>query len=327
MSSEPVDSAQRTLRQWAARQLGLPADVTRKAVQADFLRRLPAEEFVPPACWQQALGVLTDRPVDAGLGEQAAWDDEESLREQVEAFAVQFFQLDPEHRTARWRDLSSRCAALPPLRLRLHLLGQALDLDVRGGNSKTRTGKLAGFVAELFVLRPASRARRRAEILQECQRRRSDWKVAAVQLRGASPRIANLDPVLVRELMQEVGNWLTARGRAVAGHVWWSAAAVSIIGWLVATVFTISDLVRIADSSSRSASEPRHWSPPPAQKMPTDPWNLDKERERVEPLPPTTRPTRLSEVPPLYWDKERNRFRVDPPTPSSFRVRLPSTNP
>src|SRR5215472_17203152 len=94
MTGIDPERLERRLR-WAAEQLELSPDASPEDVRAAWLRRLPEEDFVPRAELQSALAsLLRRRPEgnwEARADEAASLAEEESLREEVETFAGQFW--------------------------------------------------------------------------------------------------------------------------------------------------------------------------------------------------------------------------------------------
>src|SRR5437870_4373578 len=109
------EPAGQMLREWAADQLDLDAAARPEEVRAQFLRRLPDEDFLPPLAWQEAAALLDGLPAPATPPEDAVAEMAESLREEVESFAGQFFALRPDERRARWQTLAERCRMDLPL--------------------------------------------------------------------------------------------------------------------------------------------------------------------------------------------------------------------
>lgn len=180
------------LRAWAARQLGVAPNTGEDEVRHGFLRRLPDAEFVPPWEEQGAAAVLTGRSPTRTTRLVAAREEEVRLRVEVEEFAAEFFMLPPAERKRRWLALSEACTFTVPLTARLYRLGAGLDVELPAERC-TPVGQLAGYVAELFVLRPAERAFRRQAILQQIRADPACWERAAQQLRKQHADVASLE--------------------------------------------------------------------------------------------------------------------------------------
>ena len=190
------------LRGWAAAVLELPRDATPNQVRVALLRCLPDEDFVLPYRNHQAALFLL-RPQDGGecalRQGQAAYDEEDRLRIEVEAFAAEFFRLAVPERRQRWHALRSRTTFCPPLHMRVASLENGLDIELESVSTK-ETRELAGRLAEMFVVLPAARAVRRRALLREAAASAAQWQAAARQIRKQAPAVAALAPHLVEEL-------------------------------------------------------------------------------------------------------------------------------
>lgn len=209
MTGTDPELRQRRLR-WAAEQLGLKPDASLDEVRAAWLRRLPAEDFVPSSELRWALTALLRRQNEGGwearADEAAAVAEEERLRSEVEAFTEQFWDISVSERRRRWEQLRDRCAFAPALRARLRLLEAGLD-DVSipdKAGERTRTVELAGHLRDLFALRPGVRARARQSLLLDMEGDREEWKHAAHRLRYAYPKLAALGNDLLDKIIAAV---------------------------------------------------------------------------------------------------------------------------
>lgn len=197
MTGTDPERLERRLR-WAAEQLGLSPDASLDEVRAAWLRRLPAEEFVPSSELRWALAALLRRPSEGGwearADEAASVTEEEKLRGEVEMFAEQLWDFPAEERRRRWDELSDRCAFAPALRARLRLLEVGLENVPmpNEGEEKAHTIELAGHLCELFVLRPRTRTCARHALLLRMEADKEEWKHAARRLRRAYPKLAAL---------------------------------------------------------------------------------------------------------------------------------------
>lgn len=185
-------------QRWAAEQLGLRPDASLDEVRAAWLRRLPAEEFVPSSELRWALAALLRRPSEGGwearADEAASATEADRLRGEVEAFAEQFWDYPGEERRRRWEELSEHCAFAPSLRARLRLLEVGLE-DVpipNKGEEENHTIELASHLRELFVLRPRSRTCARHALLLLMEADKEQWIHAVGRLRHAYPKLAAL---------------------------------------------------------------------------------------------------------------------------------------
>src|SRR4051812_39490699 len=134
MNAPSIPSASPDIRRrWARQLLDLPAEGGPKGSTADVLQRLQDAEFVPSPSWRQAMQTLVASP-GAPSGDMASphapdallSHGGEELRGEVEAFAAQFFQLEPGSRRERWRQLRCGPGLTPGLALRLDALGDGL---------------------------------------------------------------------------------------------------------------------------------------------------------------------------------------------------------
>ena len=195
MTGIDPDEPARRLR-WAAEQLGLSPHASADEVRAAWLRRLPADDFVPSSESRWALEALLRRQTEGGWearADEAAsrWEGEQ-LRGEVEAFAIGFWELPADERRRRWQMLADRCAFAPALRVRLLRLEAGLDIDLREPADKAKVSELAGHVRELFVLRPGPRARARRALLHRMRDNWNEWRIASQRLRHGYPALAAL---------------------------------------------------------------------------------------------------------------------------------------
>jgi hypothetical protein len=197
MTGIDPDRLERRLR-WAAEQLGLSPHASLEAVRAAWLRRLPAEEFVPSSELSWALAALLRRQSEGGwearADEAAAVAEEERLRSEVEAFAAGFWDLPPDGRRSGWRELLDRAKFTPALRERLRLLELGLGCVPFVDETKedTRVIELAYLVRDLFVLRPRPSARAQQDVLERVWGDRRKWRKAGQRLRRGYPKLASL---------------------------------------------------------------------------------------------------------------------------------------
>src|SRR5262249_11332930 len=141
---------------WAARELGLDAHADPAAARAEFLRRLPEVEWVPPATWPVAVEVLSGWAQPTSMTparEGALHTHERQLREEVDAFTWRFFQMPPDKRRQQWQALSVRCREYPALAAWLGHLETGLAVAEDLPQAPDRAGVLADALCELFVLR------------------------------------------------------------------------------------------------------------------------------------------------------------------------------
>jgi hypothetical protein len=170
-----------------AEQLSVPPDAAPDAVIAAFLRSLPCNDFLPPA--EKAAGVnalaATSLPVGKDYGV------ERLLREETEAFAARYWQLEPAERLTAWSDLVRRRA--PAARLRE--LEPGLDV-VAKALADPDAEELAALMRALFTMPPRDRALRRNTWLAERTADVDRWQAAFAAIQRDAPALAALDTQL-----------------------------------------------------------------------------------------------------------------------------------
>jgi hypothetical protein len=184
-----------TPRARAAAVLDLSATADGPVARAAFLRRLTDDNFVPPEVAVAAVNALAGTAIP--LTPEATAEAMPALREEVDAFAAQYWALAPAARRERWANLSSRCDAGPDA-VFLAQLELGLDLAIVPF-SDADAAELAEKARGLYVLRPRERAVSRAEWLADWLRGR-DWRPAVHELREADPSTAELEPTLLDRL-------------------------------------------------------------------------------------------------------------------------------
>jgi hypothetical protein len=192
------------LRRWAAERLGVSADAPPAEARTALLRRLPTAEFVPPPDWKAAAEILQGQPPAPPAEVAARAAEAERLREAIETFAGQFWDLPPEERKPRWLELYDRSAGFPAAADRMLGLESALDVHPVPPDEDSRLmAELAYLIQELAVTPSAERAARRRELLRRMEQAVDAWQVAEYDLRQLRPDIVALDP----ELGQRLRNW------------------------------------------------------------------------------------------------------------------------
>jgi hypothetical protein len=300
---------ERRLR-WAVEYLELGPQASAEEVRALWLRRLPADDFVPSSEAHWALAALLSRKTEGGwearADEAAAAAEAERLRDEVEAFAQQFWEFPPEERRRRWEGLATRCAFEPALRARLNLLKPGLAVDsARPPGGDAWMVLLARDIREQFVLRPGPRAAARRILLSRIQNDRP-WRVAALRLRQSYPILAALGNDLLDRLLTETPQPVPrefadhrrqqARQPATA-NTGESQPPWRIMWFLVVIAVTILRFAMKDNSSSAPPTyrfSPPTYSVPPSlpqppkrQKAPFNPWNdheksLDEANEELK---------------------------------------------
>lgn len=300
MTGIDPERLERRLR-WAAEQLGLRPDASPEEVRAAWLRRLPAEDFVPSSelCWSLATLLRRQREGEweARADEAATVAEEERLRVEVEAFAIEFWNLSVEERRRRWEALRDRCAFAPALRARLRLLEAGLGVaSGEQAGEDTCVVELARLVRELFFLRPGPRALARQNLVRRLQNDRA-WKVAARRLRYVNPTLAALGNDLLDKLLSETPRLVhleyadnrrertrqPTAAKSGSSGCGWSTWAIVVIAMgilrLFATVFK-------EDSSSHPPPSidvpPRLLQPQRGKKPPPDVWESVFEKQRIQ---------------------------------------------
>lgn len=193
------------IRRWAIEQLDLQSGMPAREARQKLLKQLGEMDFMPPGGWDSALRVLG---IAAGDGDQngpallpprrAA---EDSLREEVEAFAARFFSLAPNTRIAHYQELLRRCAGVPAVAGRLEMLSPALELPCELPPGQTHdVANLLEQARCLCVLPRQERASCRMAFLQECGTDLTRWQQAASLVQAKFARYAALEPTLFREL-------------------------------------------------------------------------------------------------------------------------------
>ena len=118
---------------WACGVFGLQPGATQQEIRAAILSHLDEANFVPPPAWRQAIWLLSD-PKAPQAWPESGYDAfhealENSLAEDVDAFATAFFSLPRGPRRAKWTQLLEQSAAFPRLRARLAPLQPGLDVE------------------------------------------------------------------------------------------------------------------------------------------------------------------------------------------------------
>lgn len=184
-------------RRQAAATLGLPPDADEAAVRAAFLKRLAADDFVPPEGQAAAVNRLSRfrLPMSAEAKRESAGYE----RANLELFVQHFWRLAPAERARTWERLDLHCSD-PESRQVLARLKPGLDVPVIR-HEDWNADKLAAFVREIFLLPPRERAVRRMEWLAE--QVAGPALVERVRLlRRHDAGTALLDPLLLNDLQQ-----------------------------------------------------------------------------------------------------------------------------
>jgi hypothetical protein len=193
------------LRRWAAEQLSVPETANVAEARTALLRCLPECDFVPPPPWLRAVAILAGRQLPGAggrAGEAAVWHEEaQRLRDEVEAFAEQFWTFSIAERRRQWEQLRSTCAGVPALNARLERLERGLDVrPAQPDGDGPLVVELVSGLPQLVVLRPAERANRRRALLRAAENDMAGWQSAAFRVQSWYPSIAELEPTLLAEL-------------------------------------------------------------------------------------------------------------------------------
>jgi hypothetical protein len=204
-------------RRWALAELDLQPGMSNDEARRILFQRLSDVDFVPPGGWDGALRVAGIAPCDGALDSPvfmpARRAAEESLRSEVEAFALKFFALTPDIRTAQYQELLKQCAGAPAVAARLEGLRPALELPRELPNGQPdEVADLLDQACRLFVLPRQERASRRLAFVKQCRLNLVQWQRPAKIVQTKFARYAALEPALFRELCIS-GNREKVRGR------------------------------------------------------------------------------------------------------------------
>jgi hypothetical protein len=202
MTNGRPDRANETSR--AAARLGVAPGTDAAGVRAAFLGRLEEVEFVPPPDMLRAFETLGGRALPGGESTTRTGDsfaEESRVREELETLAADFFSYPVAERRRRWEALAEPCRPFPALAVRLRSLGAGLNLEPGElQDPDLLVVRLAGYLGELFVLSPPSRAVYRHELLARLKTDIPRWEAAAQALKQRHPAFAELEPVLLGRL-------------------------------------------------------------------------------------------------------------------------------
>jgi hypothetical protein len=330
------------LRRWACEQIGVDAKATLTEARAALLRQLSESDFVPPSLWPQALAILEGKRHPAAEA-AALREQQEMLRNAVEAFAGRFWSFSVDERRRRWEDLHGACVVAPALRARLGELERGLDVRPMEADSP-QTADLVQSLQELFVLRPAERAARRRELLRRAEHEPS-WNHTVAVIRKRYSTLAALHPGLLdkpmdadsrqqRQAALQKALFRPRRQRILvtpspsgkkSGFAWGTIVLVAVLGGIRLCAGGLNS----TSSSSRSdpSQAPRiprfdpknyeipKWSPPP-ELHPELPSSQGKGSGRFDPKNPLSNDER--------WRKlleDARRRGVSPPGASGSRAR------
>ena len=180
---------------WACGVFGLQPGATQQEIRAAILSHLDEANFVPPPAWRQAIWLLSDPKAPQAWPENGydAFHEalENSLAEDVDAFATAFFSLPRGPRRAKWTELLEQTAAFPRLRARLAAFQPGLDVESATSDSENPQDKvLVDRIRRLFVLKPADQNAQRRQWLTSMT---GDWKPVVRRVRTKYPKLAQLE--------------------------------------------------------------------------------------------------------------------------------------
>lgn len=133
-------------------------------------------------------------------------------REHASAFIEQSATLPPDERDDRLRAMLRSRQPSAAIRSRLRRLKQSIDFQTATlDDASQAVQRIVGAIHEMVALPPSARGRKRAELLEQCRDDPRKWRIAAQDLRKKFPRIAAIDPALLKRLMERPAE-LRARG-------------------------------------------------------------------------------------------------------------------
>ncbi len=266
------------LRPAAEEWLGLDRDASPEATRSALLRRLGAEDFFLDPMGHEAALVLAGRPAgSAPLLTERGTTEGRALRDRIESFAADFFQIPVATRRDAWHSLWQASAADPRLQIRLRDLEPGLLIDPSAiADRNPLVKRLAGDLLELFVLEPGAHAALAREKLWAFQQDPAvslqERNRASRELTRRHPGLARLAPGYLALLVQTwrtptLRRWRTRLVGTVGGEF---VAGIKGFGpWLVAVLlfaFFNSLMARQPSSTNRPQPLPR-----PFVASPTDP--------------------------------------------------------
>jgi hypothetical protein len=185
-----------TLREWAAEALDAEADASPSAGRAAFLKRLAADDFLPPEEAVEAANVLGN--VNVPLTDGAKADAAANEAELVDRFAQGYWSLPPDVRFHRWHELQRQLTD-GEAKSRMRDLEAGLGIAVVPQENPL-IESVAREIRELYVLKPRDLVIRRTEWLIENQKQIADLRDAAKRLRAEHHEFNRLVPSLAVEL-------------------------------------------------------------------------------------------------------------------------------
>lgn len=259
----------------AATALGLDPGAGVEAARSAFLRRVGDVGFVPSSLVRGAAaesGVIPRGP------EGRAALDAEAERMQaasIDEFADSYWELSPSDRRVRWEALSGGSERYPRVRRRLDELAGGLDVVPPTNIGDEARAQLVDVLVELYPMKPAARARRRAELIPRIGMPAEVRRVAE-SVRRIFPALKRIDHGLLEGLTRSGPPSVLLRTRRErrpepADEPVRSSGGSRNWLWIIIPIciVTISSLGRVArNSSDRDTASSRYSTPqftvPPA---------------------------------------------------------------
>jgi hypothetical protein len=209
------------LTEWAESEADVRLADGAPAVRSRLVERLELEAWLPSPGLQYAFETLAigperlrGMPIDPTAGDYFVAA-EGMLRDEIETFAGEYFQIEPAARAQRWRSLAERAVDFPALASRMRQLRTGLDVSPQTPDAEPILKSLAEHVVELYTLPPHERAKRRRFPSERFQEFVTRWPAAAARLRQQYPKLAALEPQLIEQLT--CAKQLSTRGYAAPG--------------------------------------------------------------------------------------------------------------
>jgi hypothetical protein len=234
--SLPGPDERLTLREWAIHRLqsiGHDPPIDQQGVdphgldqqernfRAAMLAHVAEKRFVPePALFYAVRSgnapftSAVRRRVAASLSAEV----ETAVGPEVDEFYRSFFQLPPDDRRARWRELCERGTLSHRLTARLQHLAAGLEVDPKTFADETpELRRLAEAILEIFLAPPPERALRTRAFLQADRPDLAGWRAATWRLARRFPQVTDLNPLLVRRVRSREHRWRLGRKVRVQG--------------------------------------------------------------------------------------------------------------
>src|SRR5262249_47528855 len=181
-------------------------------------------------------------------------------RAEIEKFAAEFFHLSPTPRHKHWQELYDRCSWSLTLAARLKALAPGLKVDRNRPSSEgPYCRRLAHYVCDLFLLRPAERAAQRRALLEGMADDMAEWERAAKGLLLEDAIVARLEPGFVRQVVSwQAQQRALAKRRDRSRPRQKSAARSGESKWIAwVAIIVVVGLVKLIAGTSSSKNTPR----------------------------------------------------------------------